>query len=90
MSCNVYVLIRSSSNFSFSSIFSISVLLIIIDSLSDSSSLSVSLRFHLLNSPPQTGDVITFAHFEEGGLLSETRNDTESSDESDSESLMMR
>ena len=28
----------------------------------------------------QTGDVITFAHFEEGDLLSETRNDTESED----------
>ena len=46
-------------------------------------------EFQLLNSPPQTGDVITFAQFEEGNLLTETRNDTESSDESDSESIMM-
>ena len=37
----------------------------------------------------QTGDVITFAQFEEGGLVTETRNDTESDDESDSESPMM-
>ena len=37
----------------------------------------------------QTGDVITFALFEEGGILTETRNDTEISDEPDSKSLMM-
>ena len=37
----------------------------------------------------QTDNIITFAQFEEGGLLSETRNDTESGDESDSESIMM-
>ena len=30
-----------------------------------------------------------FAHFEEGNIFTETRNDTESGDESDSESLMM-
>ena len=28
----------------------------------------------------QSGDVITFAQFEEGNLISETRNDTESGD----------
>ena len=37
----------------------------------------------------QTGNVITFAQFEEGNLLTETRNDTESGDESKSESIMM-
>ena len=37
----------------------------------------------------QTGDVITFANFEEGNLLTETRNDTESGDKSNSESIMM-
>ena len=37
----------------------------------------------------QTGKVITFAQFDEGNLLSETRNDTESGDESNSESNMM-
>ena len=41
------------------------------------------------SSKKQTGDVITFAQFEEGNLLSETRNDTESDDESDNESIMM-
>ena len=37
----------------------------------------------------QTGDVITFAQFEEGNILTETRNDAESGDESDNESVMM-
>ena len=37
----------------------------------------------------QTGNVITFKKFEEGNLMSETRNDTECSDEYDSESIMM-
>ena len=46
-------------------------------------------EFQLLCSPTQTGDVITFAQFEEGNILTETRNDAESCDESDSESLMM-
>ena len=36
-----------------------------------------------------TGNVITFTHFEEGNILTETRNYTESGDESDSESIMM-
>ena len=38
----------------------------------------------------QTGNVITFAQFEEGSILTETCNDTESGDESDSKSLMMK
>ena len=37
----------------------------------------------------QTGNVITFAQFEEENILTETRSDAESGDESDSESLMM-
>ena len=41
------------------------------------------------SSKEKTGDVITFAQFEEGNLLSETCNDKESGDESDSESIMM-
>ena len=41
------------------------------------------------SSKEQTGNVITFAQFEEGNLISETRNDTESDDESDSESITM-
>ena len=41
------------------------------------------------SSEEQTGDVITFAQFEEGNLITETRNNIESGDESDSESIMM-
>ena len=37
----------------------------------------------------QTDDVITFAQFEEGDILTETRNDAESGDKSDNESIMM-
>ena len=37
------------------------------------------------SSREQTGDVITFAQFEEGNILTETRNDAESGDKSDNE-----
>ena len=37
----------------------------------------------------QTGDVITFAQFEEGGILTETCNDAESGDKSNNESVIM-
>ena len=37
----------------------------------------------------QTGDVITFAQFEEGNILTETLNDAESGDKSNNESIMM-
>ena len=37
----------------------------------------------------QTGDVIMFTQFEEGNILTETRNDAEIGDESDNESIMM-
>ena len=37
----------------------------------------------------QTGDVITFTQFEEGNILTETRNNPESGDESDNESIIM-
>ena len=37
----------------------------------------------------QTGDVITFAKFEEENILTETCNDTENGDKSDSKSIMM-
>ena len=36
----------------------------------------------------ETGDIITFAKFEEGGLLSETRDDTESGDKSEEDSII--
>ena len=41
------------------------------------------------SSKEQTGDVITFAQFGEGDLITETRNNIESDDKSDSESIMM-
>ena len=41
------------------------------------------------SSKEQTGDVITFIQFEEGNILTETRNDAESGDESDNKSIMM-
>ena len=50
---------------------------------------AVTYTPYAMSSKEQTGDVITFAQFEEGNLLSETHNDTESGDESDSESIMM-
>ena len=37
----------------------------------------------------KTGDVITFTQFEEGNILTETRIDSESGDESDNESIIM-
>ena len=40
-------------------------------------------------SKEQTGNLSTFTQFEEGNILTETRNDAESGDESDRESLMM-
>ena len=40
-------------------------------------------------SKEKTGDVITFTQYKEGKTLTETRNDTESGDESDSKSIMM-
>ena len=37
----------------------------------------------------QTGNIITFTQFEEGNIINKTRNDAESGDESDNESIMM-
>ena len=51
--------------------------------------LTVTYTPYATSSKEQTGNVITFAQFEEGDLLTETCNDTESGDESDNESLMM-
>ena len=50
---------------------------------------TVTYNPYAKSSKEQTGNVITFAQFEEGNLLTETRNDTEGGDESDSESIMM-
>ena len=37
----------------------------------------------------QTGDLIAFTKFEEGNILTGTRNDAESGDKSDNESILM-
>ena len=50
---------------------------------------AVTYTPYATSSKEQTGDVITFAQFEEGNILTETCNDAEIGDESDSESLMM-
>ena len=50
---------------------------------------AVTYTPYATSSKEKTGDAITFAQFEEGDLISETRNDTESGDKSESESIMM-
>ena len=45
---------------------------------------TVTYTPYATSSKEQTGNVITFAQFEEGDLISETHNDTESGDKSDS------
>ena len=51
--------------------------------------LLVTYTSYETSSKEQTGDVITFTQFEEGSILTGTRNNTESGDKYDSESLMM-
>ena len=46
---------------------------------------AVTYTLYVTSSKEQTGDVITFSQFEEGNILTETRKDAESSDESDNE-----
>ena len=46
---------------------------------------AVTYTPYATSSEEQTGDVITFSQFEEGNILTETRNDAESGDESDNE-----
>ena len=50
---------------------------------------AVTYTPYATSSKEKTGDVITFTQFEEGNSLNETRNDTESDDGPDSESMMM-
>ena len=46
---------------------------------------AVTYNPYATSSKEQTGDVITFTQFEEGDLLTETRNNTEGGDEYESE-----
>ena len=50
---------------------------------------AVTYTPYTMSSKEQTGDIITFAHFEEGNILTENHNDAESGDESNNESIMM-
>ena len=50
---------------------------------------TVTYTPYATSSKKKTGDVITFAQFEEGNILIETRNDTKRDDKSDIEWLMM-
>ena len=51
--------------------------------------LEVTYILYGTSSKEQTGDVIMFAQFEEGEILTKTCNDAERGDESDKESIMM-
>ena len=44
---------------------------------------SVTYKPCATSSRVKTGDILTFSQFEEGNILSETRNDTESGEEYD-------
>ena len=50
--------------------------------------LGVSYTPYAISSREQTSDIITFTHFEEGNLLSETRGDAESGNEYGDNSTM--
>ena len=50
---------------------------------------AVTYTPYVMSSKEQTGNVITFAQFEKGNILTETRNDAESCDKSDNKSIMM-
>ena len=50
---------------------------------------AVTYTPYATSSKEQTGDVITFIQFEEGNILTETRNNAESGDKSDNKSIMM-
>ena len=50
---------------------------------------AVTYTPYATSSIEQTGDVITFAQFEEGNILTETRNNAESCDKPDNESIIM-
>ena len=51
--------------------------------------LAVTYTPYATSSKEQTGDVNKFSQFEEGNILTETRNDAESGDKSNSKSIMM-
>ena len=50
---------------------------------------AVTYTLYAISSKEKTGNVITFAQFEEWNILTETCNNAESCDKSDNESIMM-
>ena len=50
---------------------------------------AVTYTPYVTSSKEQTGNVITFAQFEEGNIITETRNDAESGEKFDNELIMM-
>ena len=50
---------------------------------------AVMFTLYATSSKEQTGDVIMLTQFEEGNILTKTRNDAESGDKSDNKSIMM-
>ena len=51
--------------------------------------LAVTFTLYATSSKEQTGNIFTFAQSEEVNILTETRNDAESGDKSDNESIMI-
>ena len=49
----------------------------------------VTYTLYATSPKEQTGNVLTFAQFEEGNILTETCKDAESGDKSDNKSIMM-
>ena len=49
----------------------------------------VAYKIYAMSSIEQTGNIFTFTQFEEGNTLTKTRNDAESGEKSDNESIMM-
>ena len=50
---------------------------------------AVTYTLYATSLKEKTGDVITFTQFDEENILTETRNDAESGDESDNKSIVM-
>ena len=50
---------------------------------------AVTYNLYATSLKEQNGDVITFAQFEEGNILSKNRSDAESGDESDNKLIRM-
>ena len=50
---------------------------------------AVTYTLYATSLKEQTGNVVMFAQFEDGNILTENRNDAEIGDESDNKSIMM-